>query len=389
MARKLRISVAVAAVLLAAATAAQADDAPKTDAAPKPVVPSLNDVLGASGITASGYVDTTYAYLHDETSSQDYNTFTLQQAALTLAYQPTTGFGALVNVIGGANPYNGQGYGQYATSSGFASSRLNMYVMQAFAQYVAGAVTLQAGKFGTLAGVEGFALSGNTNVTRSILWGFEPVTHTGVRLTYAPSSQLSLIVGVNNGWTNSQEMADGSDKTLELAVIFNPSKALNTSVQAYYGRDTLAWGSNVKANLLLVDGIVTWNATSSLSLVGSIDYGNVGNSSTTPSASWTGFAGYINYALSDKWRVSLRGEYYDDAQGYLTGNYGYGSTGSGLQTHGEKLEEGTLTFGYDPTKNIEVRIEGRYDFPSKVLGVQTVPKTYQGWLEVNYKFPAS
>ena len=52
----------------------------------------------------------------------------------------------------------------------------------------------------------------------------------------------------------------------------------------------------------------------------------------------------------------------------------------------QKLKEITLTFGYDPIKSVELRLEGRYDEPSSVAGAQLVPKTYQGWLEAIYKF---
>ena len=52
----------------------------------------------------------------------------------------------------------------------------------------------------------------------------------------------------------------------------------------------------------------------------------------------------------------------------------------------QKLKEVTVTFGYDPSKNFEFRVEGRYDDPDKIGGVQLVPKTYQSWLEAMYKF---
>src|SRR5262249_41423744 len=80
-------------------------------AASKSVIPTLSDLLNASGLTLSGYVDGTYSYERDETTGHEYNTFALQQAALTLAKQPTTGFGALANVIAGQSPYAATGFG--------------------------------------------------------------------------------------------------------------------------------------------------------------------------------------------------------------------------------------------------------------------------------------
>src|ERR1700741_4455435 len=74
-----------------------------------PAGPTLADVLGASGITASGYVAASYYHSTGENTFHNYDnshdTFALDQASLTLAYQPKEGFGALVNVIGGEDAW--------------------------------------------------------------------------------------------------------------------------------------------------------------------------------------------------------------------------------------------------------------------------------------------
>jgi hypothetical protein len=44
---------------------------------------------------------------------------------------------------------------------------------------------------------------GNTNVTRALLYSFEPVTLTGASLTYAAIDRISLIIGVNRRRTSS------------------------------------------------------------------------------------------------------------------------------------------------------------------------------------------
>jgi hypothetical protein len=54
--------------------------------------------------------------------------------------------------------------------------------------------------------------------------------------------------------------------------------------------------------------------------------------------------------MNDQWRFSLRVEYEDDKDGYLAGT-----------RVSEYAKEATLTLGFDPTKNFELRVEGRYD----------------------------
>ena len=353
------------------------------EAAPKPALPSIADLLQASGLTLTGYVDGTFAAERNDTNKQSYNTFALQQAAFTLSMLPKAGFGALVNVVAGENPYSATGFA--STPAGLGATSTNFYLLQGFVQYATGDWTFQGGKFSTLAGAEVAAPPLNSNTTRSILFAFEPVTHTGLRATYAATDQLSLIVGVNNGWNNSQDTADGPDKTVEAGLAYTPSKALSWTLQAYYGRDSGNYadadGHSIRTKLALVDSVLTWSATSALTLVGSVDYGNVKSTAVTPSSSWYGISLYQNYAISDLWRVSLREEYLDDQDGYLTRNFDSAFVGSA-----QHLKEITLTVGFDPIKSVEIRLEGRYDDPDEVGGEQLVPKTSQGWLEAYYKF---
>jgi hypothetical protein len=353
------------------------------DAAPaKPTLPSISDLLDASGLTLTGYVDGTFNTQRNDTAKTSYNTFALQQAAFTLSKLPTSGFGALVNVVAGQNPYGATGFG--STPVGMGAAPTNVYVLQGFLQYATGAWILQGGKFSTLAGAEVASPVANTNTTRSILFAFEPVTNTGFRATYAATDKLNLIFGVNNGWTNSQDTADGSDVTAEAGLAYTPSKTVAWTLQGYYGRTASNFTDEngaIRANIGLLNTVLTWSVTSAVTLVGTVDYGRVESTSLTPSSSWYGAAAYVNYAFNDLWRASLRGEYFDDRNGYLTKNFAADFTGDD-----QKLKEITLTVGYAPLKSVELRLEGRYDDPNKVQGAQLVPKTYQGWLEAIYKF---
>jgi hypothetical protein len=332
--------------LLAAAGAAPAGAL----AAGSPVT-TLSQVLANSGITESGYVAASYydssGYNTDHQFDTSHDTFQLDQAGLQLAYQPKSGFGAVVDVIAGedAKIVN-------AAESASTSSSNSFDILQGFAQYVAGPLTLQAGKFTTLAGAEVIAPTGNTNFSRSLLFFGEPMTHTGVRATYALSDTVSLIVGVNNGW-NYTKVNYGS-KTGEFGIALTPDKYFSLTAQAYVGKDPVALASRK-----FVDTVATFNATSALSFIVSYDWGKQDASSVTAGGDWDGIAAYVNYQLSSEWRVSLRGEYFDDKNGFMTG-------------FAQKLKEGTITFGYDPVSDFELRLEGRYDSSNQPGFVKTV-----------------
>lgn len=358
-----------------------AADTPPADAAPAaPVGNKLSQILDAIGLSVTGYVSSSFYHstglstLHQFDIEHD--TFQLDQASVTVAYQPKEGFGALVDLTAGEdarvlNAAETGGPGLNGTNSAFN-------VTQAYLQYASGPLTVIAGKFVTLAGAEVIDPTKNTNFSRSLLFFSEPLTHTGVRATYAASDTLSLIVGVNNGW-NTTSTSYGS-KTAELGLAYTPNKIFSMTAQAYLGKDPSA-----DAERTLVDVAATYNVTSALSLVFNANWGkqDLRPSAGLPNQEWTTFAGYVNYAFNDQWRVSLRGEILDDKEGFVT------ATGVA-----QKVKEGTVTFGYALAKAFELRAELRYDwsdqpvFQSRVnaTGVSTGDHQTGFALQGLYKF---
>jgi hypothetical protein len=312
-----------------------------------PAAPSLADVLTSSGVTVNGYVAASYYHSSGYNTFHEFDihhdTFQLDQAGLQIGYQPKEGLGAFADLIAGedARILNGAENGTDGTFN----------IRQAYAQYATGALTVIGGKFTTLAGEEYSNPTNNTNFSRSLLFFAEPLTHTGVRATWAATSTLSLIAGVNNGW-NTTSTSYGS-KTGELGVAFTPTKQLALNLQGYFGKVP-----GYDAERSFVDFVGTYNLTDALSLALSYDWGKQ-QQKTGPDLDWDGVAAYVNYAFNGQWRVSVRAEYLDDKDGFNTGTP-------------QKLKEGTVTFGFAPVKSFELRIEGRYDKSDQATFVKTV-----------------
>ena len=333
-----------------------AADEPAAPAAAEPAKPApgtLAGVLDASGITETGYVAASYYHSNGYSTYHQFDnkhdSFQLDQAALTIAFQPKEGFGALVDVAAGED--------MKILNTAEGSNPNTFDIVQGFVQYATGPLTVIAGKYVTLAGAEVIAPTGNTNFSRSLLFFAEPLTHTGVRATYAASDTLSLVAGVNNGWNYSSLSTSGS-KTAELGVAWTPSKTFSLTAQAYVGKD-----STFDAQRTLVDAVATYSATDALTLILSYDWGKQKqHAAGDPDLDWNGAAFYTNYALNDQWRASLRLEYLDDKEGFV----------SGLLGTPQKLKEGTLTFGYAPVKSFELRMEARYDKSDKATFVRSI-----------------
>ena len=336
---------AIALLLAAPGLLLAAESAPASSTAS---IPNWTDLLTSWGLTTNGYVAASYYHsngypfnIHQFDIQHD--TFQLDQAGLAVAYLPKSGFGALIDVIAGEDAKL-----LHAAEDGNGNS---IDLKQAFLQYANGPVTVIAGKFGTLAGAEVIAPTANANFSRSLLFFFnEPLTHTGVRATWAVSDTFTLIGGINNGW-NATSTSYGS-KTGEVGVVWIPNKTFSLTAQAYFGPYGITVPSPLPGQRSLVDVVATCNATSALTLILNADYNKQDEAfgSGTSSASWSGVAAYLNYAMNDQWRLSLRLEYEDDKDGYLAG--------TGVR---EYAKEATLTLGYAPTKHFELRVEGRYD----------------------------
>ena len=344
--KKLILASAVSALFAAPATAlAQAKPAP---------APTLDKVLEASGISVSGYIDAGFTYAKNGAGFTDrvfdgqQNSFALNQFGLTVAKQPKEGFGGLVNITVGRDA---QVIHSFPEANPVAPGSTSMFdITQAFAQYAGGPLTLIAGKFVTLSGTEVIASLGNNNVSRSILFGAIPFTHTGVRATWAVSDTVSLIAGVNNGWDQLTDANKG--KTLELGATFNPIKPLNITLSGYSGKEVVTPGG-----LTVPEGTRTSvNAVASYTIIDPLSVGlellDVSQDNTVggnAKGKYTGFAGYVTYMFTPKIRGVVRAESFDDKDGLRSG------------AASQKYKEVTLTGAFLASDSFEARAEVRRD----------------------------
>ena len=326
-------------------------------------LPSLS-YASLNHLDYTGYVEGSYNYLvknHQFTSGINnrfndltQNGFTLQQAAVTVSTLPKEGFGGLLNVMVGrdANSLAPMGWNPY-----YGSQMLAMVVPQAYLQYASGPYTLIGGVFETLVGYENFNPTLDSNFSRSILDGYaEPGVLMGVRGFYVVTDQLKLNAGLNNGWSGFRDRGRG--KTLEAGAIYQFNPALKLVLQAVTGTQRLTKhlvsGPTGRRDLVNLYG--NWQVTDALMIGASGDYAGqskaLAANGDIESVWWDGISGYANYQFTDMWHGGLRGEWYNDQNGYTTGIR-------------QTWHEITLTCGYRPRKDLELRAETRRDYSHK------------------------
>ncbi len=370
----------VIAVLATLSAGAYAADAPAASNAP-----TLSQVLDASGISLSGYMDFAYNSMNTTglfvsapagplpggvagnsrifdtpgaTQGKNFSAFNLQQAAVIISKQPKEGFGGYVNVTAGEDAATIASAGLGANTSVHAAD-----LTQAYASYATGGLTVIGGKFATLAGAELITTPSNTNYSRAWMFGWGPYTHTGVRATYVINDKATVIAGVNNGF--DQVYATTGTRTSEVSVVLAPVSMFSLALTNYHGKEIT--NAAIAGTRNYTDVVATLNATDKLNFVADYANGKQDNASLPSGAigqaKWKALALYGNYHFTDTSRVSVRHENFDDPDGYRS-NLTTGPNLTGLPL-GQKLKANTLTFGYAPAKNMEVRLEARYDWSTQ------------------------
>lgn len=315
--------------------------------------PMLSDIFTNSGITETGHLSASYDYGFNKGQTLAYrafdgdsDTFEFNQAMLTLAKQPSDGFGGLVTLLAGSDAKGvNAAYGN--------GSNADFALMQAYVQYAHDHFTIIGGRYVTLAGNEVIDDSADTNISRSLLFELaEPLVHTGVRASYALGS-TTFYLGINNGIYTGNALDTNKQKTLETGVSVVPTSNSSLGVYDYYSHEG-------GAGLKYADFVGSVQITKKLQVVLNGDWFTE-HSPSFGEGNIYGLAAYLNYVFNDRWKGSLRGEYLkarDDGALVALDNANPGDK--------KTLGEITGTVGYSPITNLTLLGELRYDMGSKV-----------------------
>ena len=345
-----------------------------------PAGPSLASLLGPT--TFSGFVDTYYQQNFNNPSSRA-NTLrpfdvTTNQFGLNLielvvdkppdatasrtGYHIALGYGEAMNVVNASEPVAGLSFDQYLKEAYFS-----------YLAPVGRGLQVDVGKFVTPAGAEVIETKDNWNYSRGLLFGYAiPFFHFGMRAKYTFSDKYAITGFFVNGWNDV--VANNTGKTGGLTFNWNPNKKFGIAQTFLIGPEETAGGALPNVNSYyrqLWDTVATYNATSKLSLMANFDYGrgdrtvvNAVPLTLSKPVWWSGIAGYMRYALNDRYALATRYEYYDDKYGFTTGG-------------AQHLQEVTGTVERLIAHRIISRFEYRYDvsnipfFPKGVRPVST------------------
>jgi hypothetical protein len=352
------------------------------DQAPATPTPSAAPAAPATppAITFSGGVDVYYGYNFNNPKN---GTSSGEGGTVTTAGPGTTGPGkrnfdykdnlltlglAEVNIARAASAASrvgfkiGLAYGPTADLAASPGDSDNKNVLQAYGTYLvpvgAKDLSINAGKFVTFMGYEVIEPWGNWNYSRSALFqAFIPLYHAGVSVAYPLTDKLTGTAYLVNGWNNVSFDTNGN-KGLGLSLNFAPSPATSLYFNGLTSNEPAGLEDKEKTTLEFIGShAFSPAATGVVDVNYDFGKGTLPKDTTKPDTSWNAFgiAGYVHYAFKNTHSVTLRAEYYDDNDGFLTG------------VDGQKGQELTLTYSLKSPKlsGAETRLEYRYDHADK------------------------
>jgi hypothetical protein len=197
------------------------------------------------------------------------------------------------------------------------------FIKQLFVSYKpTDKVKFTFGNFMTFVGYELVEASNNLNYSMSYNYTNGPFFHTGLKADFALTDKLSLMVGVFE--PTDTKFYNGEKSKLnvggQLAYVNGGFKIY---VNAITGKSHSPFALNPAGVDTTTSGVAVLDVTTSYQVTPKFGLGlNIINKSAklsdTPKAArdaFTGYAAYANYAVSDKFTIAARGEYFDDSKG--------------------------------------------------------------------------
>ena len=218
-------------------------------------------------------------------------------------------------------------------------------VQQGYVSYLApvgSGLTFEVGKFVTPIGTEATESNLNNNYSRAFLYALGPYYHVGARVAYTVNSKVSLGGMLVNGWNASGD--NNSGKSVGGSITIKPTSSLTLIQNVLVGPEQTDNTDDVRT-------YSDTNVALSISpkMTTGLNYVYAKDSSGGESINWQGLALYYRNQVTDSFAFSPRFEWFDDADGFVTGA-------------GQALKELTLTAEVKHPKGLIFRAEYRRDW---------------------------
>jgi hypothetical protein len=201
-------------------------------------------------------------------------------------------------------------------------------------------------------------------LTRSILAENSPYYETGIRLSYSNAKEnMTLAFLVLNGWQRIKKPDFIQSPSFGLQINYKPTAALVLNYSNFIGTDKPAQFNAIRTfhNLYL-----QYEATSKVGAIVGFDLGS-DKYNATDYGLWYSPVLIVRYALNDKTKIALRGEYYQDKNQIIIAT----NTPNGFQTSGI-----STNLDYKLNDKVQFRIEGKMYLSKEAIFVDGAARNY-------------
>ncbi|MGA3332756.1 MAG: porin [Terracidiphilus sp.] len=335
---------------------------PAAQAPAAPAAPAPAPTWSVGPMDLSGFIDGYYSFNFNRPNTTDgydqvnqlYNfndktdQFELSAAKLTLNHDPDP-IGAHVDFIYGRTNDLINNAATNATTTTFVASQLP-YLEQAYLSLKppkAKGFELDFGKFVTSNGAEVIEAKDNWNYSRSLLFvNAIPYWHFGARTSLPVSKTETIGFHLVNGWNNVSKSNGGVSGMFTSAYV-KPKATWNLNYMV--GPENANTTSGLRN---LIDSTLLLTPPGKTNAYINFDYGSnrdaIAAQDDTLLHDWWGAAGAVHIQANAKNAIAMRGEYFNDPDGFQTGTP-------------QHLYEGTFTYEYKWVEGALVRVEYRYD----------------------------
>lgn len=208
---------------------------------------------------------------------------------------------------------------------------------------------IDAGIFASHIGFESAIGKDCWTLTRSILADNSPYYESGAKLSYTSPSGKWFVSGlVLNGWQRIQRVEGNKTLAFGHQLTYKPNAKVTLNSSSFVGNDKPDADKRMRYFHNLYG---TFQLTDKFGLTAGFDIGAEQKSKDSESySSWYSPVLIARYAISDKFAIAARGEYYADKDGVIIAT----GTDNGFQTFGY-----SLNFDYNIYSNVVWRVEAR------------------------------
>lgn len=176
-------------------------------------------------------------------------------------------------------------------------------------------LTLTAGKWVTLEGVEVVESHTNYNTSHGLLFTWaEAISHTGLRLDYTANEATTLKLGVVNGWDVVKDNNDAKTIMAQLAWTMSPKASF--VLTDMYGAEQAANNGNKRNS---VDIVGNFTLSEGLTAAAQINFGDEqGLLAGGKRAKWDGWGIWLKKQMNESLTLAGRYEMFNDTDGCRT-----------------------------------------------------------------------